>query len=588
MSSIAEEIPGDIDLEVPKDYRLAWIPVKHLGHHPDNVREDYHITREFCASLQSEQQVPVTVIPIPADHQRGEGEEDHLWWVVKGNRRLEGSLTIKREKLLCLIDLTKADDRASLLVDQVVENDDDLRRGLTPFEQSRALFLAHQLGATRTEIRKKTGRSREEIATAIAAGKLSEPTRQRAQAMEYAWTLDELALLEEFDGDEQALAEIDALISQWGHSSRHAIERVRRDRQEAAAHAQALAELEAAGIPVTEDEPPGAVRLSRLAASVEGFDPAQHADCPGRGAFFYSWRQEQPELYCSSPERHGYTPPPVITLPPSARAKDDGPPRKVVLQGNRAWTAAATVRQEWLASFFTRKSAPKPVARFITRVLNDMPAPVRDKLGSASMCTLYGKLGGPADLEAALATATPGRLALLQLLPIAVAWEYQMSAASSECKNTWREGRYSPCSRADAATWLRFLVTELGPELGDKAYDPAPIEKSLIDGVPYRGDTPAWQDEGVSDSREEPEPEEELESAVALAGDEIGEPEQEAPADTPEGHDGAEGATIAEVLAEPQWEASPQESSEPSEPDVEVLHDTDGTAEEAASGPMAA
>jgi hypothetical protein len=106
---------------------------------------------------------------------------------------------------------------------------------------------------------------------------------------------------------------------------------VRKERQEAAAHLQALADLEAAGIPVTEDGPPGAVRLSGLASRVEGFDPKQHPDCPGRGAFFYSWRQEQAELYCSTPERHGYAPPPPITLPAAANAKDDGPSRKIVV-----------------------------------------------------------------------------------------------------------------------------------------------------------------------------------------------------------------------------------------------------------------
>ncbi|MFG1949290.1 ParB/RepB/Spo0J family partition protein [Nonomuraea sp. NPDC048826] len=484
-------VEPDADLELPEDFRLARIPVRQLGHFPDNVREDYHITQEFCASLKAQLQVPVTVIPIPADYERGAGEEEHRWWVVKGNRRLEGAITINLPKLLCLIDLTTAEDKASLLVDQVVENDDDFRLGLTPFEQSRALFMAHQLGASRTEIRKRTGRTREQVAQAIAAGKLSQQTRSSAQAMQYAWTLDELALLDEFDGDQEALSQIDSYISSGRHSGRHAIERVRRERQEAAAHAQALADLEAAGIPVTEDEPAGAVRLSRLTGRVEGFDPEQHTDCPGRGAFFHSWRTERPEMYCSTPERHGYTPPPAITLPPSAAAADDGPSRKVVVQGNRAWMAAATVRQEWLATLLARKSAPKPVARFITRVLNDMPAPVRDKLGSASLSTLYGKLGGPAALQAALATAAPGRLTMLQLLPIAVAWEYQMSVASAECKNTWREGRHSPCSTADAAVWLRFLVNELGPELGEKAYVPAPIEQALIDGVPYLGDTPA-------------------------------------------------------------------------------------------------
>ncbi|MDP4510296.1 ParB/RepB/Spo0J family partition protein [Nonomuraea turcica] len=574
-----EREPG-VGLEPPENFRLANIPVRHLGHFPDNVREDYHLTQSFCASLKSEQQVPVTVIPIPADYQRGEGEEEHLWWVVKGNRRLAGSLMINLPTLLCLIDLTKAEDRASLLVDQVVENDDEFRRGLTPFEQSRALFLAHQLGATRTEIRKKTGRTREEVAQAITAGKLSEPTRRSARAMEYTWTLDELALLEEFDGDAEALTQIDSLISRWGHSGRHAIERVRRDRQEAAAHAQALADLEAAGIPVTEDEPPGAVRLSRLASRVEGFDPEQHTDCPGRGAFFYSWRQEQAELYCSTPERHGYAPPPTITLP-ATKAKDDGPSRKIVVQGNRAWMAAATVRQEWLAGFLARKSAPKPVQRFVTRILNAMPQALRDELGRVKHTTLYTKLGGPADLDAALASASPGRLAMLQLLPIAAAFEHQMSEASAECKNTWREGRYSPCSTSDAALWLRFVVQELGPELADKAYDPAPIERALIEGTAYRGDTP--EEDSIS-----PDPQEEAEPPADPAGDEPD--EREALAEDAEAEDAGEGGgddagSIADVLDESAHDTFL--GRDPSEPGVEVPAYF-GAAEESATDPMAA
>ncbi|MEU4576031.1 hypothetical protein [Nonomuraea sp. NPDC023979] len=493
-----------LDLDVPEDYRLARIEVRHLGHSPYNVREDLHITQSFCASLKTELQVPLTVVPIPDNYQRGEGEEEHRWWVVKGNRRLEGARAIKLEKMLCLIDLTKNGDLTSMLVDQVVENDDEYRRGLTPFEQSRALFLAHRSGATRAEIRKKTGRTRQEIADALAAGKLSEHTRSNAQSVDYAWTLDELALLDEFDGDTEALDTINYLISERGHSGRHAIEAVRAERQEAAAHAQALADLAAAGIPVAAEWPVGALLLTQLAARVEGFDPDQHGECPGRGAFFYSWRPERAELYCSTPEQHGYTAPEHIAFPSAAKPKDDGPPRKVVVEGNRAWMAAATVRQEWLAGFFARKSAPKPVTRFITRVLNDMPSPVRDRLGSAPRSELYRKLGGPADLEAALATATPGRLAILQLLPIAVAWEYQMSEVSAEVKNTWREGRHSPCPTADAAQWLRFVVNELGPELGDKAYVPAPIEQALIDGTPYQGSST----DAVSDSPATPESEE--------------------------------------------------------------------------------
>ncbi|HEX4815836.1 MAG TPA: hypothetical protein VFV66_24080 [Nonomuraea sp.] len=556
---ISAEIPDNIDLEAPENYRLARIPITYLDHFPGNVREDLHLTTEYCASLKQEQQVIITVIPIPTDHQRGPEENpEALFWVVKGNRRLGGARKIKLDTLLCLIDLTKADQQALLYIDQVVENDEDYRRPLTVWEKTRALTLAFEAGATRTEIRKRTGRTRKEIAEAIAAGQMSEQTRATAQALEYEWTLDELAMLADFDGDDDALARVQDMMSSWNYSARHAIEVVRRERAEAAAHAAAVAEMEAAGVMVTPNLPPGAMRLSQLAVRVQGFDPDGHADCAGHGAFFFDWRPQTPEFYCSTPDAHGYVPlPEVATLP--ARSRQEEVPRKIVMEGNRAWMAAATVRQEWLADFLARKTAPKLVQRFVTRILNEMPGPVRDKLASASRSTLYAKLGGPADLHAALATATPGRLAILQLLPIAVAWEYQMSDASGDCKSTWRPDRYSPCSTQDAAAWLRFLVNDLGPELGEKAYRPSPIEQALIDGTPYRGSAPAGQDNVVSDLYDEhAEPD-------SGAGDESGAPDQEEPVDNAdvsadvdaEFQDAnAADVTISEVLNEPEQELS--------------------------------
>ncbi|PZG19925.1 hypothetical protein C1J01_10820 [Nonomuraea aridisoli] len=585
---------------------MAQIPIRYLDHFPGNVRQDLHLTREYLASLKEELQVALTVIPIPSGHERGPDENpDALFWVVKGNRRFGGARKIELDSLLCLIDFTKADKQALLYIDQVVENDEDFRRPLTVFEKNRALTLAFDAGATRTEIRKRTGRSRKEIADALAAGKLSDDTRAVAQSMDYAWTTEELAMLAEFEGDAAALARIERMVRQWGHDASYAIEVVRREREEAAAqakaHAEALAALEEAGIPVTDDEPDGAVLLTVLARQIDDFDPDKHGDCPGRGAFFYSWRQETPEFYCSTPDRHGYTPPeprPVTVepAPAPAKPKDDGPSRRIVVEGNRAWMAAAAVRHKWLTAFFARKTAPKPVQRFVTRMLNDMPAALRDELGRVKYTTLYSKLGGPAELDTALAVASPGRLAMLQLLPIAAAFEYQMSEASAECKNTWREGRYSPCSTSDAALWLRFLVQELGPELADKAYVPVPIEQALIEGVPYRGDNPAERDrpDGVV-----AEPQEEPESSAEEVDAEIGESEGEVlPGNAGVGDsDGvADGvAVIGEVLDEPEQEASLPEPFQPgaedlSGSDMEVSDAPEGTDDTAGSGidPIAA
>ncbi|MGV9386218.1 hypothetical protein ACWDRB_61180 [Nonomuraea sp. NPDC003707] len=198
MSVTLAEIPDNADLEAPEDYRLLRIPIKYLEHFPGNVRENLRLTTEYCASLKEEQQVTITVIPIPADYERADNDNpEALFWVVKGNRRLGGARKVKLDKLLCLIDLTKADKQALLYIDQVVENDEDFRVPLTVFEKNRALTLAIGAGASKTEIRKRTGRSRKEIADALAGGGLSEETRRVAQAMDYAWGTDELAMLAE-------------------------------------------------------------------------------------------------------------------------------------------------------------------------------------------------------------------------------------------------------------------------------------------------------------------------------------------------------------------------------------------------------
>ncbi|MFD9950621.1 ParB/RepB/Spo0J family partition protein [Nonomuraea sp. NPDC059023] len=371
----------DPEVSVPDDYRLAKIPLKYLGHSPKNVRRDYQVSAAFCASLKAELQVVITVIPIPDHYQRGEGEQEHRWWVVKGNRRLAGARAVDPPlpHLLCLIDLTKSADDPAHYIDQVVENDEEFRRGLDVFERADALFAAYGSGATKAEIRRRTGRSRDEIAAALKTGRLSAETRAFAQRMDYAWTLDELALLAEFEGDEAALTRIKNVAGQWGRYVRYAVELVRRERADKLAHEAALAELKAAGVTVTKDEPRLAIELKRLARLVDGFDPAGHESCPGHGAYFNSWDPATPILYCGRPHLHGHQPPTHASAP-SAKQQDEVP-RKVVIEGNRAWPAAATVRQEWLAAFLARKSAPKPLARWITKILHEICRP-RSATGS--------------------------------------------------------------------------------------------------------------------------------------------------------------------------------------------------------------
>ena len=387
----------------------------------------------------------------------------------------------------------------------VVANSDGHRRNFAPVEEAAALFAAHEAGASRTRIRKSTGRKAEDIKTALAAGKMSAETRAAAGDLAAQLTLDELALLAEFDGDEEAVATILEALRR-GLTVEYVAERIRQDRAEAAQHDQLVAELEAAGITVTEGLPDGAARLAGLVHDGADLTPEAHAGCPGRGAYFQSWNLEHPVHYCAAPAEHGHT---VRTFgpPPPAGGNDAGgadpdaaapsplpddpagdvppdPGRRLVIEGNKAWAAAAEVRRRWLPQLFARRAAPREVARFVAAQLLAMPEPLRIGLAAAPGSPLFTDVTGlHADQAAEGCDTCPAvRLPLLMLAPIAAAYEAAMSGTEA-ARSTWRADRYSPCPRPDAGRYLAFLAS-----IG---YHLSVIEQAVADGVPYAGDTPA-------------------------------------------------------------------------------------------------
>jgi ParB family chromosome partitioning protein len=377
----------------------------------------------------------------------------------------------------------------------LIANGDAYRKNFTPAEEADALFAAHEAGATRTRLRKATGRKAADIKTALAVGGMSGDTRAAAGDLASQLSLDDLALLAEFDGDQVAIRKLlDAF--QHGYTAVHVAERIRQDRAEAAEHDRLAAELRAAGIQVTDDLPGGAARLSTLTHDGQDLTADAHAACPGRGVYFPPWNPLHPVHYCASPAEHGHTQQAFLrpascgtngTTAPDALPDDppaDTPPdpgRKLVVEGNRAWRAACEVRKRWLAAqLFARRAAPREAARFTAGELLRMPDPLRTGLAGAPAGELFSVITGqPAGSWLEICeTTTTARLPLLPLGPVITAYEHALSDA-----NTWRTDRYSLCSRRDASRYLTFLAS-----IG---YPLAAIEQAVADGLPYAGDNPA-------------------------------------------------------------------------------------------------
>jgi ParB family transcriptional regulator, chromosome partitioning protein len=462
---VASSAPGNSG-EVPGGpYPPAMIPVGQLAGHPGNVREDLSLGTEFCASIaETGVRIPLIVTPSP----------DGLR-VIEGHRRLAAAVKAGLAEVPCVLDPAHADDEAGQFLDMVLANSGAQRRNFTPIEEAAALFAAHQAGATRTRIRKATGRKAEEVKTALHAGGMSSDTRAAAGELAAQLSLDQLALLAEFDGDAEAIEKITNAL-RHGYTADYVAERIRQDRAEAAEHDRLRAELEAAGFTVTDDLPAGAERLAGPDHDGEELTPDAHAACPGRGVFFPSWNRLHPVHYCASPAEHGHTsryaqhtatsgadtgtstavPPPG---PPEESTPDPG--RRLVIEGNKAWAAAAEVRKRWLRQFFARRAAPREVARFVAEQLLTMPEPLRLPLPSAHTKPLFTEITGrPAHvLMDDCGTCPAARLPLLMLAPIAVAYEGEMDGADASRRATWREDRYSPCSRQEAGRYLAFLAS---------------------------------------------------------------------------------------------------------------------------------
>ena len=504
-----------------------------LSSHPGNVREDLDLGEEFCASVAE----AGVRMPLQVTY-----DETGGFRVIEGHRRLAAAVKARLAEVPCDVDPGGAGDEAGQYLDMLIANGDAYRKNFTPVEEAAALFAAHEAGATRTRLRKATGRKAAEIKTALAVGGISGETRTAAGELASHLTLDKLALLAEFDGDPAAVAKLLEAF-RYGATGEHVAERIRQDRAEAAEHQRLAAELEAAGVLITDELPEGATRLSALTHEGEDLTAGTHSTCPGRGAYFPSWNPLHPVHYCASPEQNGHTMQALLrpggvaagTVAPDALPDDppaDTPPdpgRKLVIEGNKAWRAAGEVRKRWIAQLFARRTAPREAARFTAGELLRMPDPLRGGLASATDRELFSEITGqPAASWLQICdTTTAARLPLLPLGPIVTAYEQAMSDA-----NTWRTDRYSPCPRRDAGRYLTFLASV--------GYQLASIEQALADDVPWAGDTepgaPLAAAIGAAEPAGEPGPDGETDPD---GEDAAGDTDLPAPGSEPDGEDAA-------------------------------------------------
>ena len=365
-----------------------------------NVRLDPNLDKEFIRSVRDRGvREPITA----------RRRDDGRLVVRKGMRRTLAAVETERPWVPVLVepdperDESNRAEQVERIVDQLEENGH--RTGNTELE----VVTAHQqlldLGLSAGQIARRTHTppKRVKITTAVARS-----AGATAALTEYDVPLDRAAVIAEFDDDTDdgtaAVAELTTAATEQSHQFDHIAQRLRDRRDDARLVAEHHAELTAAGVRLlnVDDDGDGGTLLSGLRPGPD--DPAGteltaegHGSCPGHAADVTVHRgfDRVPQLriryWCTDPTGHGHAPRWADTATPvgngttgtgmtSGAASGQGQrsggmseqekaDRRRVIENNRQWESATTVRQRWLRQLLGRRTPPKDAAVAIATIL---------------------------------------------------------------------------------------------------------------------------------------------------------------------------------------------------------------------------
>lgn len=454
------------------EFRLLWVDPRDLiiG---VNARKEVHLDRHFVADIRRRGvQEPITV-------RRG---TDGALVVRKGQRRALGA--IEGERAMVPVLLTghqdpDEDDQATIdrLVDQLGENEH--RDSLSERDELGATQELLDLGLSARQIatKRSISRKRSENTAAIARSPVaSEAVGQSGMDLMKA------GILAEFDGDEDAQAELRETATLRPPQFQHVAQRWRDQRAEEAAIATRAEELAGQGVRVVDLPYFGQGEMRRLSnlrpspddePGTELTDDA-HAECPGHAVSLTYDRNSghvNETGICTAYRDHGHaerwaTSGQSTTTPLTSGRGTGGPMseadktyRRRVIPRGKEWDSATTVRRDWLRKFAARKSAPKDAPVWTAQVWSSGDHCLRKALegGHALATELLGLSTGPGSVAEAAARSTPSRANLIMAVLAMAAVEN-----STDRRHTWED----PTD----------LQRKYFAQIQKWGYEPAPVE----------------------------------------------------------------------------------------------------------------
>jgi ParB family chromosome partitioning protein len=429
----------------PPADQIVHLDPRVLVPNPRNPRTTLGDLDELTASIgQSGVLEPLIVAPSEVG--------GHL--VLFGRRRREAAIAADVATVPCIVRADYTAKDSEQVADMLAEN---LHRAdLTPVEEADGYAQLAAFDWTAEQIATRVGRKPQRVRHGLAVAGLPEQVRPKVAAGE--WTLEQAAGVEEFAGDEKAMAR---LAKATGHYLHFALaeERDKRDRKARAMETrQQLADHGVRIIAKPKDFPwySVAVPLDQLTeAAGRRLTAGKHRRCPGHAAVVDT--DGTPIFLCQHPRDYDHQTPPGYRHRSREEAEAEHAEAEARRQFAHDWTVATEARRSFLREYLARRGkAPAGTLRVATTLLYGYPAyRTPDLDGVADLLGLAAD-----DPKAALAqTAAKTGETRLPLLMLACA----AASAEANLEHVDRPWGYNP---ALAAHWLT-IVAELGYPLTD-------------------------------------------------------------------------------------------------------------------------
>lgn len=387
----------------------------------------------------------------------GQAAEDGAVHVRMGQRRTLAAIEAGRESVPVMV-LPADDDEARRIIEQMAENDH--RAAITDNDRRAAVDALTGLGLSAAQIQRRTNRPKAEVAAAITVNE-SESAREGVETA--SLTLEQGAVLAEFEGETEAVESLMKAAAE-GRGFAHRAQQLRDERAREAIQDAQEEELRAKGVTVltlTLGDVEGHPNAAPLHSLINADDRSEvraedHDTCKGHAAavrVMRTFNDDQPwrtsvSYYCTDPKACGH----IDRYADPAKKKADEmseeereeakAQRREVIDNNKAWASAETVRREWVAQYLTRKTAPKDAAPFVALALAKGWAGA--DVGHHGVDQMLDTLNVDASPEA-VEKASNSRTHVLTLARVLAAYEQQTD------RNDWRHQR---TSTRDYLTWI--------------------------------------------------------------------------------------------------------------------------------------